>query len=149
MMNETVLVSVLGLEARRWSFEAFRDERGSILPIEHLDDRLPFRPVRSFLIFDVPSVERRADHALLNCHELLVAVSGSMKVLLDSGRGVRTLTLDRPGAALYVPPMIWLSITEFSPGAVLYVLASEPYATTLRVRDREEFLRQTSKTGRP
>jgi UDP-2-acetamido-3-amino-2,3-dideoxy-glucuronate N-acetyltransferase len=149
MMIEPVMVSASGLEARRFSLDLFQDERGSILPIEHLDDRLPFRPVRSFLIFDVPSVERRADHALLNCHELLVAVNGSMKVLLDSGTEVRTLTLDRSGAALYVPPMIWLSITEFSPAAVLYVLASEPYATTLRLRDRAEFQRQACRSNCP
>jgi WxcM-like, C-terminal len=139
-----VLLSASCLEAKRWSFEAYKDERGCLFAIEHFDQRLAFRPVRSFFIFDVPPSQRRADHTLLNCHEVLVAVRGSMKVRLDNGREARTLTLDHPGDALYVPPMIWLSITEFSPGAVLHVLASEPYESTLRISNREEFLRLIS-----
>jgi len=78
-------------------------------------------------MYDVPGGAERGGHALKNCHQMLVAMSGSFDVILDDGREKRRMQLNRSYFGLYVPPMIWREMDNFSSGAVCLVLASERY----------------------
>ncbi len=119
------------------SLQRADDLRGSLAALEFED--LPFAPRRLFFVFDVPSVEIRGAHAHRTCHQFLVCVTGSVRVLLDDGVERREVALERPGAGLHLPPMTWGTQYQFSRNAVLAVLASHPYDSADYIRDYEEF----------
>ena len=73
--------------------------------------------------------------------QLIIAVSGSFDVTLDDGRDIKKFHLSRSHLGLYVTPMIWRYIDNFSTGSVCLVIASELYDENDYIRDYEEFLR--------
>ena len=100
---------------------------------------LPFPPVRYFVLFDVPAGQVRGEHAHRECHQFFVALGGSITVGVDDGSSSATVVLDRPDAGLHVPPMVWTKLSDFSPGAMLLVLASAPYDAAEYIRTYDEF----------
>lgn len=118
----------------------FDDIRGA-LSVGEFSRHLPFAPQRYFVVFDVPSQETRGEHAHLRCHQFLICVHGSVRVLADDGEHREEFTLDSPDVGLYLPPMIWGTQYRYSRDAVLLVFASEPYDATEYVRDYGEFRR--------
>ena len=99
---------------------------GNITPI-HNNVEVPFNVKRIFYLYDIPGGESRGGHAHKECHQFLVAASGSFEVLLDDGRNKRQMMLNRPYYGLHIPPGIWASEINFSSGAICLVLASEGY----------------------
>ena len=102
---------------------------------------LPFLVRRSFLIYNVPSAELRGAHAHRRCHQFLMAVTGSVRVTADDGTRRETFLLDRPNLGLHLPPMTWGIQDRYSDGAVLLVLASDPYDPADYIRDHADFTR--------
>ena len=102
---------------------------------------IPFDVKRVFYSYDIPGGESRGAHAHRNCHQLLVAASGSFEVVLDDGTNRRTVTLNRPFFGLHVPPGIWAEEQGFSSGSICLVLASLPYDEDDYIRDYDEFLK--------
>jgi UDP-2-acetamido-3-amino-2,3-dideoxy-glucuronate N-acetyltransferase len=116
------------------------DLRGS-LTFAQLGEGLPFLPRRIFYVYDVPSTDVRGQHAHRRLHQFLVAVTGSVRVVVDDGLGHRSeVLLDRPNVGIHLPPMVWGVQYRYSPDAVLLVLASEEYDADDYVRDYEEFV---------
>ena len=101
---------------------------------------VPFDIKRVFYLYDVPGGEARGAHAHKQCHQFLVAVSGSFEVVLDDGNNKRTVVLNRPFYGLHIPPGIWAAEQGFSSGSVCLVLASEKYEETDYIRCYEEFV---------
>ena len=116
------------------------DIRGSLVAGEFARS-VPFDAKRFFLVFDVPSVETRGEHAHRECHQFLVCVSGSVSVVADDGRNREEFVLDRPGLGLHVPPMVWGIQYRYSSDAVLAVFASHYYDAADYIRDYDEFIR--------
>jgi acetyltransferase-like isoleucine patch superfamily enzyme len=114
------------------------DMRGNLSVGEYGRD-IPFVPKRYFLVFDVPTPEVRGEHAHKVCHQFLVCVRGSCRVLLDDGTYRREITLDRPNLGVYVPAMIWGTQHSYSPDAMLLVFASEYYDPEEYIRSYDEF----------
>ena len=112
---------------------------GNITPI-HPDKNVPFDIRRVFYSYDIPGGEARGAHAHKECHQLLVAASGSYEVVLDDGNNKRTILLNRPFWGLHIPPGIWASEQGFSSGSICLVLASHPYDEEDYIRDYNEFL---------
>lgn len=125
--------------ARLQRLARFVDVRGSLSVGEFSRD-LPFEPARYFLVFDVPSRETRGEHAHRRCHQFLLCVHGSVKVLADDGRQRRAFVLDSPDTGLHLPPMTWGTQYRYSSDAVLLVFASHPYDAADYIRDYDEFL---------
>jgi UDP-2-acetamido-3-amino-2,3-dideoxy-glucuronate N-acetyltransferase len=119
------------------------DMRGS-LSVGEFGRDVPFDVKRYFLVFDVPSLEIRGEHAHLQCEQFLIAVKGSVHVVADDGRNREQFVLDRPGFGLYMPPMTWGIQYRYSADAVLLVLASHHYDSKDYVRDYERFLELAS-----
>jgi UDP-2-acetamido-3-amino-2,3-dideoxy-glucuronate N-acetyltransferase len=119
--------------------KAVQDMRGSLSAGESGSD-IPFEVKRYFLVYDVPSVEIRGEHAHLQCEQFLVAVRGSVHVVADDGRQRGQFVLDRPTLGLYLPPMTWGIQYRYTPDAMLLVLASRHYEPEDYVRDYERFL---------
>lgn len=115
------------------------DPRGNLTFIEG-GRHIPFEVKRVFYLYDVPGGEKRAGHALRRCHQFLVASSGSFDVVLDDGSHKERYHLNRSYYGLYVAPLTWREIDNFSSGSVCTVLASEFYDETDYFRDYVQFL---------
>ena len=112
---------------------------GNITPI-HGNINIPFDIKRVFYSYDIPGGEARGAHAHKECHQFLVAASGSYEVVLDDGINKRTVLLNRPFYGLHIPPGIWAAEQGFSSGAMCLVLASHPYDENDYIRDYNEFI---------
>jgi hypothetical protein len=120
------------------------DPRGNLTFLE-AGRHIPFSFQRVFYLYDVPGGDSRAGHSLKTCHQFLVAISGSFDVLLYDGRDKQRYHLNRSYYGLYVPPLIWRELDNFSSGSVCLVLASECYDEKNYLREYSAFLKAVSK----
>ena len=88
---------------------------------------IPFDIKRVYYLYDVPGGAERGGHAHKKLHQFIVAMSGSFDVVLDDGTEERRYHLNRSYMGLYVGPMVWRRLDNFSSGSVCMVLASERY----------------------
>ena len=116
------------------------DPRGNLTFIES-SEHIPFDIQRVYYLYDVPGGAERGGHAHKGLHQLIVAMSGSFDVLLDDGKEKRTFHLNRSYNGLYVCPMIWRELDNFSSGSVCMVLASNRYDEDDYYRDYANFMR--------
>lgn len=115
------------------------DPRGNLTFIEG-DIHVPFSIQRVYYLYDVPGGADRGAHAHRNLHQFIVAMSGSFDVVLDDGVDQRRFHLNRSYFGLYVCPMMWRYLDNFSSGAVCMVLASSRYSEADYIRDYDEFM---------
>jgi len=123
------------------------DPRGNLTFIEE-QWHVPFRIRRVYYLYDVPSGGERGGHAHKELEQLIIAASGSFDVVLDDGAQCARYRLDRPYFGLYICPMIWRELVNFSSGAVCLVLASNLYDEADYYRDYDEFVREAGKRNR-
>ena len=100
---------------------------------------IPFDIKRIFYLYDIPGGKDRGAHAHIECHQFLIAGSGSFDVLLDDGKSKKLVTLNQPYRGLHIPPGIWASEVNFSSGSICLVLASHRYDEGDYIRDYNEF----------
>jgi len=115
-------------------------ERDGMLFAFESPAQVSFPIARVFMIREVPRGEARGFHANRELHELLVPARGSLLVTLRGRRRIQHFKLDTPGQSLYVAPMTWIEMTEFSHDAVLVVLASLPHSADDHITDLAEYL---------
>lgn len=120
------------------TFRAVPDMRGS-LSVGEFEREIPFKPLRYFLVFDVPTAETRGEHAYIKCHQFLIAVKGSVRVVADDGRTREEFLLDRNHLGLFLPAMTWGIQYHYSSDAVLLVFASDYYDAKDYIRDYDQF----------
>lgn len=123
-------------------FKDLGDERGNLVVIEGEGIDIPFDIKRVFYIYGSDDKVVRGQHANRETEFLLVNVGGSSKVRVDNGTEIAIITLDRPGMGLYLPPMLWKDMYDFSPDSILLVLASKHYDAQEYIRDYEEYLQE-------
>jgi acetyltransferase-like isoleucine patch superfamily enzyme len=116
------------------------DLRGKLVAGE-IGDFLPFAAKRFFMVHGVPGREVRGQHAHRTCHQFLVCVRGSCRLIADDGRRREAYLLDDPSLGVYLPPKTWGVQYDYSPDAALLVFASHPYDARDYVRDYEAFLK--------
>jgi dTDP-4-dehydrorhamnose 3,5-epimerase-like enzyme len=121
------------------------DPRGNLTFIEG-GRHIPFDIRRVYYLYDVPGGAERGGHAHRDLHQLLVAMSGSFDIVLDDGAKKVRYHLNRSYYGLYVSPMIWREMDNFSSGAVCLALASNLYDESDYFRDYSEFLRAQQPT---
>jgi len=121
------------------NFRKITDVRGNLTVIENGCD-IPFNIKRIYYIYDVPGGSERGAHAHKDLHQLIIATSGSFDVVLDNGLEKETFHLNRPYIGLYVSPMKWRLINNFSSGSVCLVIASDTYKDSDYIRNYQEFL---------
>lgn len=88
----------------------------------------------------VPAETARGGHAHKSCHQLLICTSGSVRVSYEDGQKRRAVLLSSPVLGLHIPPLVWSSQFDFSPGAVLLVLASDLFEPFDYIHNYDEFL---------
>src|SRR5690606_18333171 len=104
------------------------------------DRHVPFKIQRVYYVYDVPGGAERGGHAHKELHQFIVAMSGSFDVALSDGRGKKCFYLNRSYFGLYVCPMIWRELNNFSSGSVCMVLASNFYDEADYYRNYDQFL---------
>lgn len=123
-------------------FKDLGDERGNLVVIEGEGMDIPFDIKRVFYIYGSDDKVVRGQHANRESEFLMVNVGGSNKVKVSNGIETAVIELNRPGMGLYLPPMLWKDMYDFSPDSILLVLASRHYDEHEYIRDHNEYLRE-------
>ncbi len=131
--------------ARLIELPRINDPRGNLTFIEG-NSHIPFAIARVYYLYDVPGGAHRAGHGHKSLQQLLIAMSGSFDVHVEDGFERKSFHLNRSYFGLYLPPMVWREIDNFSSGAVCTVLASAPFDESDYYRDYEAFLRAAKDT---
>lgn len=114
------------------------DARGNLTYVQS-NDIINFEIQRAYYLYDVPAGAERGGHAHKLLSQLIIAVSGSFEVNLYDGTDRKAFALNKPFQGLFICPMIWRDICNFSSGSVCLVLASRPYEEEDYIRSIDEF----------
>lgn len=134
------------MQVKKYMFQPHGDERGQLIAIEELND-IPFEIKRIYYMYDTREGVVRGHHAHKSLEQILICVRGSCKIRLDNGKEKKVVALGKPHEGLYVSNVIWREMYDFSPDAVLMVLASSVYDEADYIRDYEEFLKYVNDDG--
>lgn len=115
------------------------DVRGNLTFVEG-QNHVPFDITRVFYLYDVPGGADRGEHAHRELEQFVICTSGSFDLRLEDGFNSKTFHLNRSYFGIYIPPMTWSYLHNFSTGSVCMVLASAPYDETDYFRDKSDFL---------
>ena len=122
------------------------DRRGKLVAVEALQD-VPFEIKRVYYMFDTLPNESRGFHAHKNLEQIIIAMDGACRFVLDDGKNREEVLLNRPDVALYIGPGMWREMHDFSYGCKLVVLASEHYDDKEYIRSYDEFLKSLKPRG--
>ena len=111
---------------------------GFLIPLEN-NFNLPFKVKRIFYTYDVPTENNRGVHAYYNTKQVLICISGSLKIKCFDGYKEEVYELNKYDEALYIGPHVWRTSFKHSPDAVLLVLSSLEYNEEDYIRDYDEF----------
>lgn len=115
------------------------DERGSLIALEGGKD-VPFDIRRAYYIFGTREGVSRGFHAHRRLQQLVVAVSGGCRLVVDDGRERAEVTLDRPDRGLLISGLVWREMHDFSADCVLLVLADRHFEPADYLRSYDDFL---------
>lgn len=113
---------------------------GNLTVIEN-NSSFPFDVKRVFYLYDIAGGESRGAHAHRECHQFLIAASGSFEVSLDDGIYKRQVLLNRPNMGLHILPGVWASELNFSSGSICLVMASHQYDESDYIREYGDYLK--------
>ena len=114
------------------------DPRGNLTFIEGTN-HIPFDIKRVYYLYDVPGGAERGGHAHKNINQIIIAIAGSFDVVINDGSDTQRFHLNRSYFGLYVCPMIWRELDNFSSGSVCLVLASDYFSEADYIRDFTQF----------
>ena len=126
------------MDIKKYTFPPHGDDRGQLVAIEEMKD-LPFDIKRVYYIYDTLTDVVRGHHAHKCLKQVLLCVHGSCKIHLDNGHETAEVLLDKPNEGLYIENDMWREMYDFTPDAVLLVLASEYYDEADYIRNYDEF----------
>ena len=114
------------MQVIKYVFQPHGDERGQLVALEEFKD-IPFQIKRVYYMYDTGEGVERGFHAHKCLQQILICIHGSCKIRLDNGKEKKIVPLEKPYEGLYVSNVMWREMFDFSPDAVLMVLASELY----------------------
>lgn len=126
---------------RRLSVKPFCDSRGALCVWEQ-ERHVPYPIARTYFMYQVPNPVHRGEHAHRRLERTLIALAGGADLKLDDGRQQHRLRVESPAEGIYVPPMIWTDLHNFTADAVILCLASMPYDEADYIRDKQVFLKE-------
>jgi hypothetical protein len=108
-----------------------------------LAEYVPFKIKRVFWTYGTPAGVQRGQHANKATEEVLVALTGSIRVEADNGRSKETYLLDSPTQGPYLPAMCWTDLF-FAPGTIALCLTSTDFDEADYIRDYNVFKRMVT-----
>ena len=127
------------MQVVKYVFQPHGDDRGQLIALEEFKD-IPFQIKRVYYMYDTGAGVVRGKHAHKQLKQILICIHGSCKVKLDNGTEQKIIPLEKPYEGLYISNDMWREMFDFSPDAVLLVLASELYDESDYIRDYDTFL---------
>ena len=121
------------------NFQSLGDERGELVSLEGLGN-IPFEIKRVYYIYGIQEGISRGFHAHKKLKQVVVAVNGRCRFLIDDGKNRTSIILDLPTQGLFIDSCIWREMHDFSADCVLMVLASEVYDEDDYIRSYEKFI---------
>ena len=134
------------MQVIKYTFQPHGDSRGQLVALEEFKD-IPFRIKRVYYMYDTVKGVTRGYNAHKSLEQILICIHGSCKIRLDDGKEKAVVPLDKPTEGLYVSNTMWREMFDFSPDAVLMVLASELYDEADYIRNYDEFLEYVKNCG--
>lgn len=128
------------------SFRLLGDERGSLIAVEANKD-IPFAIARVYYIFGTKEGVERGFHAHKELKQVAVAVRGSCIMKLDNGKEQLDILMNDPAKSVYIAPMVWHEMREFSEDCVLLVFADQAYDESDYIRHYATFLETIERNG--
>ncbi len=125
---------------KRLEFKSIGDDRGNLVALEN-SRNIPFDIKRVYYMTEMLKEHPRGFHAHKSLQQVAICVAGSCRLTLDDGQTRDEILLDRPSFGVVIEKMIWRELSDFSPGCVLLVLASELYDEADYIRNYDEFRR--------
>ena len=116
------------------------DERGS-LAFGEAERHIPFPVRRVFWTYSIKDGNIRGDHAHRTCEMVLFPIGGSFDIEIDDGESKVLLHMDDASQGVYIPPLVWCKLMNFTKDAACISLASEEYRSEDYIHDYEEFKR--------
>ena len=120
-------------------FHQRKNDTGTLVFLEE-GREIPFPIRRVYYVYDVAPGARRGFHAHKKLQQVFICIHGSCKILLDDGRDRDIVELNSPDKGLLLDRPVWREMYDFSPDAVLQVLASEYYDESDYIRNYDAFL---------
>jgi dTDP-4-dehydrorhamnose 3,5-epimerase-like enzyme len=118
-----------------------RDTRG-VLTVCQPGDCIPFEIARVYFIHGVPEGAQRGGHAHRRLEQVMFAIAGRFRVVLDDGCRREAFDLAEPSHGIYTATMVWRELEAFSDDAVCMVLASDRYDASEYIRCYKRFLNE-------
>jgi len=128
-------------ECRQIDFPKIHDPRGNLTFIES-ERHIPFDIKRVYYLYDVPGGATRAGHAHKTLQQVLIAIAGSFDVVLDDGKDTKTIHLNRSYYGIYIYPLTWRVLNNFSSGAVCLSIVSDFYDEDDYIRNYDSFINE-------
>ncbi len=125
-------------------FKDISGKYGSLVPIEAKRD-IPFEIKRIYYITDVAKEISRGFHSHKALHQILICPKGSVKIRVKNPNEEEVYELNDNSKGLYIGPLIWREMFDFSEDAVLLVLASEYYDESDYIRNYDFYLEEAKK----
>ncbi len=125
--------------ARRLEFKQLGDDRGRLVVFESMQD-IPFEIKRVFYIYGSDAEVVRGKHANRMSSFVLINVAGTSKVMVDYGDSKEIFELNKPRIGVYIPPMLWKEMYEFSKDSVLLVISDMHYDPSEYISDKQKYL---------
>lgn len=125
-------------------FKDIIDKYGHLTPIEGNVD-IPFEVKRVYYITRVQEGTTRGFHSHRKLHQVLICLNGSIKIRIKNPNGEEVVELNDPSIGLYIGPLIWREMFDFTEGSVLLVLASEYYDENDYIRNYDFYLEEAKK----
>lgn len=122
----------------------FKDERGNLTFLEN-SSHIPFDITRIYYLYGIPKNQERGSHAHKKLSQIIIAISGNFDITLKDGFNEKKINLSRPDQALYICPMIWRDLNNFSEDAVCMVLASRKYEKEDYIHNYENYTKEIQK----
>ena len=115
------------------------DKRGNLSVIES-ETHVPFSIKRSYLIYDVPGGEVRGGHAFIKQKEMIVALSGSLDIIVFDGVKEQKFSLNRSYQGLYIPNGLWRHMENFATNTLVLVISNTNYNENDYIRNKKSYI---------
>ena len=132
LVNNSTLIRLLDLSIKG-------DEKGSLISLE-ANKNIPFNIKRTYYIFGTQQDVSRGYHAHKKLTQLAICISGSCKFILDDGEKKESTLLNSPNKGLFIDPLIWHEMHDFSENCILLVLANDFYNEDDYIRNYTNFI---------
>lgn len=119
-------------------FSSKGDTRGELVAIESQKE-IPFSIKRVYYLINTKKDVRRGFHAHKNLDQILIAISGSCKILVENHKKREEFFLNDCKVGLRITNLVWREMYDFTPDCALLVLASQHYDPDDYIRDYQKF----------